>query len=163
MNEALEHAEPLYDFARYLTGSATEADDLLQETYARAVSAIDRFERGSNMKAWLFRILRNAFFDLRRREKNRGPHFELSDDVTVEAELLRGDIEIDRLKNAVAEDIERALLGISEEARTAILLDLEGFSEKEIADVMNCAQGTVKSRLARARASLRAALAEYAR
>ena len=163
LNEALALAEPLYDFARYLTKSSTEADDLLQETFVRALAAYDRFEPGSNMMAWLFRILRNTFLDQRRRDKKRGPSSTLAEDLPNDEELLRDDVEIDFLKNVVAEDIERALMDLPEDSRLVVLLDFEGFDEEEIADLAGCARGTVKSRLSRARARLRTALAEYVR
>ncbi len=163
LTEALALAEPLYDFARYLTKSSAEAEDLLQETFVRALGAYDRFEPGSNMKAWLFRILRNTFLDQRRRDKKRGGTSELAEDMANDDELLRDDVEIDFLKHVVAEDIERALMGLPEESRLVVLLDFEGFDEEEIADLAGCARGTVKSRLSRARARLRASLAEYVR
>ena len=161
LNEALALAEPLYDFARYLTKSSAEADDLLQETFVRALAAYDRFEPGSNMKAWLFRILRNTFLDQRRRDKKQGRPTTLAEELPNDDALLRDDVEIDFLKNVVAEDIERALMDLPEESRLVVLLDFEGFDEEEIADLAGCARGTVKSRLSRARARLRAALAEY--
>jgi RNA polymerase sigma-70 factor, ECF subfamily len=166
--EALAYADILYNLARYLTRNDADAQDLVQETYARALRGANQFTPGTNLKAWLFRILRNTFVSQYRRQRHN-PVVGGLDTVDPNAQgpaadqWLRDDIELDRLRTVVAEDLERALMTLSEDARTVILLDLEGLSEAEVAHVLGCAVGTVKSRLARARAKLRQLLSEYAK
>jgi RNA polymerase sigma-70 factor (ECF subfamily) len=164
----VEHLDPLYRLACSLAGNAAEAEDLLQDALARAIAAEAQFERGTNLRAWLCRILRNAFIDRRRRSKKDPVRLELEDAddprlVVKKDDPLRGDAELDLLRRVVASDIERALGRLSVDARTVILLDLEGFTEAELATALGCAVGTVKSRLSRARALLRAELRDYAR
>jgi RNA polymerase sigma-70 factor (ECF subfamily) len=155
--QALAHADALYNLARHLTGSAADGQDLVQETFARALGAAAGFD-GRNLKAWLFKILRNAFIDLYRRKKKH-PEAE----GPIDADLLRDDVELDPLRNIVAGDIEAALMTLGDDARAVILLDLEGMTEVEVADVLGCAVGTVKSRLSRARMLLRRQLKDYAK
>jgi RNA polymerase sigma-70 factor (ECF subfamily) len=166
--DPLTHLDALHRLARYLTRSAADAEDLVQETYARALRGAAGFRPGTNQRAWLFRILRNAFLDARRREARHPALTDGEDDVDVAAPgaaegWLRGDAELERLRRVVGEEIEAALRTLGEDARTVVLLDCEGLSEAEIAAVMGCAVGTVKSRLSRARAALRELLSEYRR
>jgi RNA polymerase sigma-70 factor (ECF subfamily) len=164
--EALAYADGLYNLARYLTKNESDAEDLVQETYGRALKSAAQFSPGSNLKAWLFRILRNAFVSHYRRERHNPvtggldtvtPRLPVPEDIG----RRRDSVEVDRLRKAAAEDIERALMALSEDARTVILLDLEGLSETETALVIGCAVGTVKSRLSRARAALRQTLRDW--
>ena len=166
--EALVHADALHQLAWHLTRNPSDAEDLVQETYSRALQAWSRLTPGSNVKAWLFRILRNTFVTRYRQDARHPPPepydtLEASPQSSAEQEYLRGDLELERMRRLVGEEIEQALDALPEEARTVILLDLEGFTHGEIALVAGCAVGTVKSRLSRARAALRTALAGYGR
>ena len=146
----LDHADRLFNVARHLTGSDADAEDLVQETFARALTHGHSFV-GGNLKAWLFRILRNTFIDLYRREQRARTDGGL--DTVGDA---AGEAVAPRQEGAVmGHEVATALAALSDEARTAVLLDLEGFSEAEIAACLGCAPGTVKSRLFRARAALR--------
>ena len=166
--EALAYADTLYNLARYLAGNDTDAEDLVQETYSRALGSSGQFTPGTNLKAWLFRILRNTFISQYRRQRGN-PVVGGLDTVApippaaADINWVRDDVELDRLRKVMAEDIERALMTLSEDARTVILLDLEGLSEVETDEVMGCAVGTVKSRLSRARAALRSLLKDWKR
>jgi RNA polymerase sigma-70 factor (ECF subfamily) len=167
--DPLVYLDALYRVARRLTRRPADAEDLVQETYARALRGSAGFTPGTNLKAWLFRVLRNAFLDGVRRETRGFPVEDGADpdgapDAAAEGDgWLRGDAELERLRRVVGEEIEEALRALPEGARTVVLLDLEGLAEAEIADVMGCAPGTVKSRLHRARAALRTKLWEYRR
>ena len=160
--DALAHADALHNLARYLTGSVVEAEDLVQETFARATAAAGRLPPTANLRAWLFRILRNAHLDQRRRAGHDparpGESDSALEDTAAVDEGSQGDPEASWVRKCAARDLEVALHSLSEDRRTVILLDLEGLPDGEIAEVLGCAPGTVKSRLSRARADLRRAL-----
>jgi RNA polymerase sigma-70 factor, ECF subfamily len=160
--EALAYADALYNHARHLTRNDADADELVQETYLRALAGAHSFVAG-NLKAWLFRIQQNTFIDLYRRGRHQPALSELDVvDGAADGAPLRDDLELERLRRLVAGDIESALAALSDEARAIVLLDVEGFTESEVAEVLGCALGTVKSRLSRARALLRERLKDYA-
>lgn len=155
--QALDHLDGLYGLARHLCQTASDAEDLVQDTYARALAGVGRLPPGANLRAWLFRILRNCFIDHARRRKIV---LELADDAVGErASTEVWDVAaLDQLRYLAAADLERGLLALPHELRFIVLLDAQGFSEAEIAEIARCAPGTVKSRLSRARARLREAL-----
>jgi RNA polymerase sigma-70 factor (ECF subfamily) len=167
--DPIAHLDALYRLALRLTRRSADAEDLVQETFARAFRRGSTFTPGTNLRAWLFRVLRNAFLDARRREARGLPvDAEADPDDSAGPEAagdgwLRGDAELEHLRGVVGEEIEEALGELPEHARTVVLLDAEGLDEAEIAEVMGCAPGTVKSRLHRARTALRTRLAEYRR
>jgi RNA polymerase sigma-70 factor (ECF subfamily) len=164
--EALACVDALHRLARHLTGSDADAEDLVQDAYARAFGARAQFTAGTNLRAWLFRILRNAYIDASRRTQNSPVRGEPSGADVFEGaepkfEPLRGDRELDRLRSVVARDIEVALASLPVDAKMIVLLDLEGLTEAELAEVFGCAEGTIKSRLHRARTFLRERLSDY--
>lgn len=162
--QALAHVDELYGLARHLCASVSDAEDLVQETYARALGGAARLatQGDTNLRGWLFRILRNCFIDQARRKKIA---LELPDEDIAERAVQDGwdDSALDQLRYLAAADLERALAALPVELRFMILLDAQGFREAEIADIARCAQGTVKSRLSRARARMRALLTGGAR
>src|SRR5262245_41397204 len=125
--EALAYADTLHNLARYLTGNPADAEDLVQETYVRALQAASQFTPGTNLKAWLFRILRNTYISAYRRRRN-DPTVGGLDTVDPDAQgvgdetWLLGDLDLDRLRRIVAQEIEEALMRLSEDARTVVLL-----------------------------------------
>ena len=153
--QALAYADELYGLARHLCSTTSDAEDIVQETYARAIGGAARLTPGSNLRAWLFRILRNGFIDLARRKKIV---LEIPDDTldTRPAETAS----LEQLRYITASEVARAIASLPVEYRLVVLLEVEGFSEAEIADIAHCAPGTVKSRLSRAKVKLRVALQE---
>ncbi|HVT09326.1 MAG TPA: sigma-70 family RNA polymerase sigma factor [Polyangia bacterium] len=162
MREALAHADGLHNLARHLTRDGARADDLVQETYARALGAAGQFRPGTNLRAWLYRILRNTFIDLQRHEHRARTDGGLDTVADGEGAPPSPDgRSLDQERAVTAREIEVALGTLTEDARMAVLLDLEGWTESEIAECLGCAVGTVKSRLFRAREALRERLREH--
>jgi len=163
--EALSHLDALYNLARWLVRDPVEAEDLVQETYLRAVRAAHQFQPGTNLRAWLFQILRNTFFTQYKR-KRREPEV-LDPEVLDGMPDTRGAVRVDDRMTGPPDgtaglDLTAALNRLPEEYRSVVLLaDLEDFSMGEIAAIMGCPVGTVKSRLFRARGILKQLLRDY--
>ena len=147
----------LYNFARWLTGEAHEAEDLVQETYLKALRGFASFREGTNFRAWMFRILRNTF--LTSRTGLRATAMQpIEDDDQFVAE---GDPETIFLHHANAEELRRAILELPLEFREVLLLaDMENMSYREISEALSIPVGTVTSRLTRARAKVRRRIQE---
>ena len=152
--EALPHKTSLYNFALKLTGHPDDADDLVQETLLKAWAARDRFIAGTSMRAWTFVILRNTFFSSMRRKKFTANY----DELVAERILSAPAPQQEPLHLA---DLQRGLMELSDDQREAIILvGAGGYSYEEAAEIANCAVGTMKSRVSRARKSLEEILEE---
>jgi RNA polymerase sigma-70 factor, ECF subfamily len=160
---ALEHLDALYGFAITLTRNQTEAEDLVQETYLRAVRAFGRLMPDSNLKGWLFAIMRNAWLNQLRHAK--GVRFvELDaeeDDRAKWLDQVANDPHVVYLRKLEREEVRAAIESLPRPHREIVVLrDIEGFSYQQIASILGCPAGTVMSRLGRARENLRRLLSE---
>jgi RNA polymerase sigma-70 factor, ECF subfamily len=166
--EALPFLSQLYGAALRLTRNPADAEELVQETFLRAYRAYDQFEAGTNLKAWLYKILTNTFISSYRK-KQREPQTvpaEANEDFSLYDRLVEANVspEAELLERIPDEEVKAALEAIPEQFRTAVLLaDVEGFSYQEIAEITGVAIGTVMSRLHRGRKALQRALWDYAR
>jgi RNA polymerase sigma-70 factor, ECF subfamily len=171
-DQALQYMDQLYAAALRMTRNPADAGDLVQETYVKAYAAFQSFEQGTNLKAWLYRILTNTYINIYRknqREPYQGAIDDLEDWQLGGAEsLTQGrtarSAEAEAIDHLPDSDVKAALQSIPEDFRLAVYLaDVEGFSYQEIADIMKTPVGTVMSRLHRGRRLLRDLLADYAR
>ncbi|HUY07725.1 MAG TPA: sigma-70 family RNA polymerase sigma factor [Acidimicrobiales bacterium] len=169
--DAMIHADSLYAAALRMTRNRSDAEDLLQETYLKAFRAYDRFEEGTYIKAWLYRILTNTYINSYRAKKRRPEETDVEDvgelylyrqiNALERSGLARSaeDVALDLFTD---DQIKESLESLPENYRYAVLLaDVEGFSYKEIAEITGVPVGTVMSRLSRGRAALQKSLAGY--
>ena len=173
---AMEHIDSLYSMAIRLVFNKEEAEDLVQETYLKAYRFFDTFQKGTNIKAWLFKILRNTFINKYRKTVNLPSEIFYEDVESVNSNLsykqesdsgeLTDTLEskYNELGNLMEDDVKRAIDSLPIEYKEAILLsDVEELSYNDIAEITNVPIGTVKSRLNRGRKLLQKSLWEYAK
>ena len=167
-SSALEYLDPLYSAALRMTHNPQDAEDLVQDTYLKAFAAFHQYEPGTNLKAWLYRILTNTYIN-RHRKKQREPIHtptdELADwEVNSTPDLMTQSAEFSALSQLTDTEVSDALAQLPEDRRMVVYYaDVEGMSYQEIAEIMDTPVGTVMSRLHRGRAQLRTLLADYAR
>ena len=167
---SLDHLDALYSAGLRLTKNERDAEDLVQDTFLRAFRFFDKFERGTNMKAWLFKILTNTFINrYRRRVKERtvveGAAREQSSEKFIVRETAESAVNPEQyfFDKLLSDDVLRSIDGLPIDFRLVVILaDLQEFSYKEIAEILDCPVGTVMSRLYRGRKLLQKNLMSYA-
>jgi len=166
--EIIPHLDALYNFGLRLTSDPNDAEDLVQDTIVKAYRFFDSYEKGTNAKAWLFRILKNSYIN-NYRKKSKKPQEVDYDEVASFYESIRAertetsDMEDKMFRELIDDDISNALDEIPEDFRTVVLLcDVEDFTYEEIANMLDVPIGTIRSRLHRGRNLLKAQLMDYA-
>ena len=164
--EAVPHLDLLYNFARKMTNSADDAADLVQDTYLKAYRFWHSYERGTNIKAWLFRILRNTYINRYRRQTKEPESVDFESVQHLDHHTNgQGGGSLDKVFGSLLEDdVSQAIASLPDDFRTVVILsDIEGLTYEEIAEFVECPVGTVRSRLHRGRKFLRQQLVEFAR
>jgi RNA polymerase sigma-70 factor (ECF subfamily) len=166
--EALPHMDALYNFALRITGDSDDANDLVQDTFLKAFRFFDKFEKGTNCKAWLFRIMKNTFINTYRKKTKEPDKVDYEDvenfyENAKPSSTESAHLEKEIYDNLLDDEISSAIASLPDDFKTVIILsDIEGFTYEEIADFVDCPVGTVRSRLHRARKMLFAKLYNYA-
>jgi len=164
--EAVPHMDALYNFALKMTGDSDDASDLIQETYLKAFRFWDKFEKGTNCKAWLFRIMKNTFINTYRKntkEPDKVDYEEIENfyENIKPSSTDSAHLEKDIYDNLLDDELSSAISSLPEDFRTVVILcDIEGYTYDEIADFVDVPVGTVRSRLHRARKMLYTKLSE---
>ena len=167
--EAIPHSDILYNYALRMTGNADDARDLLQETFLKAFRFWDKYEKGTNVRAWLFRIMKNTYINVYRKAVKEPDTVDYNDiqnfyNVIRESSADANDLQEKFFGHLLDDDVTKALEALPEEFRTVVILcDIEGLTYEEIAEFVECPVGTVRSRLHRGRKLLYANLFEYAK
>lgn len=168
-DEIIPHLDAMYNFALRLTSDPSDAEDLVQDTIVKAFRFFSSYEKGTNAKAWLFRILKNSYIN-NYRKKSKKPNQVDYDEVSTFYETIRAertdtsDLEDKMFRELIDDDISNALDELPEDFRTVVLLcDVEGFTYEEIANMLDVPIGTIRSRLHRGRNLLKSQLMEYAK
>lgn len=166
--EIIPHLDALYNFGLRLTSDPNDAEDLVQDTIVKAYRFFSSYEKGTNAKAWLFRILKNSYINSYRK-KSKKPQEVDYDEVATFYETIRAertetsDLEDKMFRELIDDDISKALDEIPEDFRTVVLLcDVEDFTYEEIANMLDVPIGTIRSRLHRGRNLLKVQLMDYA-
>lgn len=164
---ALPHLDGLYRYAYALLGDSDKAEDLVQETFLRAFNGFESFQEGTNIRAWLFRILKNTFINQFHREKRYEElNGDLPQDEAYEKLVATGKAALQShsgAQNGFGDEVSKALEGIPQEFRNAVYLaDVEELAYEEIASILDVPVGTVRSRIARGRKLLQLKLRSYA-
>ena len=169
--QAMQYIDKLYAHAMRKTSNRVDANDLVQETYLKAFAAFDQYEQGTNLKAWLHRILENTYINQYRKQQKQPFYAPLDDledwqlgDAESRTAMASRSAEAEAIDHLPSNAVKDALQALPEDFRIAVyLVDVEGYSYQEVADIMETPTGTVMSRLHRGRRLLREQLADYAR